>query len=776
MADDQELKSLSPNGTPPKTRVTSPEAVRGMYERCRQWNEKREKRDALVKGMVDGNPPYSQAKLKASGQSYRANFNNGEAEAYLNTAITAFYDIFSETDHFARVELPPELPDAPRLSDIATEQFDWLVDHHDGLDYNIQLSIHNMVLYGVGPQIWDDPDDWRSKAIKHGDILIPQGAPSNVSGWDKFFVRQEYRVDVLYGFISDEERAKKAGWNVDQVKKAILKACEGKSGLDGRDWGKTQQWIRNNDTYAGDQAEVVRCAIMFYKEFPKNGKDGKISQVVVYLDDSSSDFLFQETDIYDDFRCAITAFFYDRGDGDAHSVRGLGVKMFSLLTAKQRLQNATFDAAMVRSALVFKAMGSGSAAQALNVTPIGPFMVVPHGFELQSVNNAGGVDIPLAVSRDLDGTLASNLGQYRARLDKPEGNPRTAFEVNAEIQKQSILGKTQIARYYQQLDEYWAEVFRRAVSDRIPQGTNNKWLKLALEFQERCSQRGIPLEQLRKSKVTARRAVGQGSSFLRSMSLQQLFGSVFPALPEDGKVNLVNDMIAAGVGRHGVDRYNPAPPLRQGEAQQRWEAQVENDTLRNGGQVTLTPQQNDVVHCQEHLAFASQAAAALPKGADPAQIFNVIQAAGAHVALHLERLSSNSLREQEFKVLEQQWRELARIADQLGKQLQKQAQESQQQAQMAAQAKAIQNGTDPELQLKQAEVQAKIGLKKQKQDADLALKLQKEQANREMQNRKFAVDTADKDARLAQDLAINTVKAAQDAKLKKEKANTASSK
>lgn len=768
--DQHELANLTANGQPPRTRLTSASSARAMYERAREHNARRDERDAKVKGLVDGNPPYSQAKLKQSGQSYRSNFNNGEAESFLNTAITAFYDIYSETDHRASVEVPPEIPDSPRLSDIATEQFDWLVDQNDRLDYNIQLSIHNMVLYGRGPQIWENQYDWRSKAIGHSDLILPQNAKSNICEWEKCWIKQDYRVDELFQFIADEEAASAAGWNVEEVRQAIMKASEPAYPEGGNNWMRYQQWIRNNDVYAGEQAQLVRCAIMLYKEFSKGGEEGKISQAWVWLDGESEEFLFQETGLYDDWRNALNAFFYDRGDGYANGVRGLGVKMFSMLTAKQRLQNATVDAAMVRSALTFRALGSGAAAQNLSVVPVGPFMVVPNGFELMPVNNTQAIDAPLMVSRDLDGTLAANLGQYRARLEKPEGNPRTAFEVNVEIQKQSILGKTQIARYYQQLDEYWSEVFRRAVSDRIPTNTNNKWLRLALAFQRRCEERGVPIALLRKCRVTARRTVGQGSAHLRAMALGQLFAQLYPALPEDGKTNLVNDMIAANVGRHAVERYNPGMPMRNGEMEQRWVAQVENDTLRNRGQVTLTPQHNDVIHAQEHLAFASQAAASLQQGADMADIFSVLQAEGQHIAMHLQRLSTNTLREQEFKILEKQFRELAKLTDQLAQKLQEQQQAQAEQAQMAAQAQALQDGTDPELQLKQAEMQAKIGLKKQKQDADIALKLQKEQANREMANRKFAVDTAQKDAKVAQDLTVGAAKAAQDIKIKSEKA------
>jgi len=708
-----------------------------MYHRAWDANEKRRKRNALVKGMVDGNPPYDQAKLDANAQRYRANFNNGEAESFLNTAVTAFYDLFSEVETFANCSVDTDSIDGKVYSDVVTEEFDWLLRQNDRFDYSIQLSIHDMVLYGSGPQTWDDPIDWRSRYISHNEVLLPDNSASNVVDFERVFFKADFRVDQLYRFISDEEAAKKGGWNVAAVKKAIIRAAEvAKKPFNNHgDWTEYQRWIRSNDMAVGDECDVVRCARCLYREFPKNGNESTVSEAWVWLDGTGDDeFLYQEIDSYSDWRHALAMFFYDRGDGKAHNVRGLGVKMFNLLLAKMRLQNATVDAAFARAAVMLRALGSHSTTQqSLAVTHVGPYTVLPHGFEFVPVAGAGVIDAPLAVSRDLDGTLAANLGQYRARLEKPEGNPRTAFEVNAEIQKQSILGKTQIARFYQQLDEYFAEVFRRASNPDIPKTTKNKYLQLALEFQSRCKKRGVTGELLRKCKVMARRTVGQGSAYMRILSLQQILNTVFPLLPEDGKYALVDDIIAAQAGRTQVARYNPQPVMRTKEAQQRWEAQIENDTLKNRGQVTLTPYQNDVIHAQEHLAFGSQAAQSLQGGADPFEILGILQATGQHLAMHMQRLAGNTARQTEYKLLSKQFAELGKVVDQLEKQLQQQQEQQMEQQQMAAQAQQMQAGMDPEMQMKSAETahkmqlqtaktQHQMALRKAKQDADIALK------------------------------------------------------
>ncbi len=772
--ETRELKSLGDNGAPPKTRVTDPAHVRDMFARAVEANKRRERLDALVKGMVDGNPPYEQAKLTAAGRRHQANFNNGEAEAFFGVAQTAFYDLFSEVDRLTNCTVDDTVAEANKFTDIVSEEFDWLLKQNDGLDYNVQLGIHDMVLYGTGPHIWEHPLDWRSKAVPHNIVFLPNQSKSDVTQWEKLFIQCDYRVDEAYAWIADPESAEKAGYNVKAIREAIKKAVpETVSRNWGNNWAKYQSWVRNNDIYAGDTCKMVRTVKMFFKEFAKDSYDeGKISEVIVYLDDNEPEFLFRDLECYDSWKQVICPFFWDRGDGTAHSVRGLGKKMFAMLLTKMRLQNAQVDAAFDSIKRSFRILGSASQTQMASIINQGHNQFVPAVYEEIPQQGMSRIEGSLVVARDLDNTLSQNLGQYRARTEKPEGNPRTAFEVGAELKKQSVLGKTQISRFYEQLDAYWAETFRRAISEKIPATTKNKWLKLALEFVKRVEARGVPKELLKTCRVTARRTVGQGSAYERMVELGNLFAQLFQVLPEDGRTNLTNDLIAVSAGREAVNRYNPAPELRTKESQQRWEAQIENDTLKNRGQVSLTPYQNDTIHAQEHLAFGSQAAGSLQQGANPMEILGILQSVGSHTALHLQRLSGNELRASEFKMLDKQWKQLASIADELESQIQ-QAQERQaQQAETAKKAQAVEDGTDPEIRLKAAETQAKLELKAQKQAADLALKQNKQQADIGLKTQQTRANIAMQDATTATKIQLDAAKAKSDAENASAKANS----
>lgn len=739
-----DLTSISDSGAVPSTRIKSAQQVREIYNKAVRDNEIRSRQNALVKGLVDGNPPYEQQKLDAAGQRYRANFNTGEAESFLNSAKDAFYDLFSEVPHYATVTVDIEANEAVEWGDKITKHFDWLQKQDDLFDYTIQTSQHDTVLYGMGPVVRDDGLDWRPKRVSAVDVYLPQGAPAVCTRWPWVIIYRLMPVGELYNFISDEETARQLGWDVSAVKDAIINTGERGNAMGmGRNWQKWETWqqaFRDGDLWTSETGRKVGVVQMLFQEFSKDGEDPKISEVWVASSASGETddrYLFHKTNRYENMKQAINPFFYDRGDGSARGVHGLGRKMQKLLLAKMRLDNASVDNAFARSAIMLKSLG-GQTQSAMSPVSLGPYTVLPNGFEvIQGHQVAGLIDAPMVVSRDLSNTLTSNLGQYRQRMDKPEGNPRTAFEIAQNVSQASNLAKTQIARYYEQLDDLYAETFRRVSSSEIPKTTQNKWARLALEFQARCFADGVPMEVLPFCKVQATRAAGQGSQFMRISMLNSILMTLGGMLPEDGRQNVVRDLVAAQAGQAMVSRYLPQVADRSYEAGQIWEAQVEESMLKDGGAVTITNRQNDVIHLQQHIGFASQAAASVPQGANPTEVLVALEAIGRHSAMHMQRLAANPQRQREAKVIMEQLKQLAAVTDKIRQMAEEQ------------QPKAPENGAPSPEVIKAMKTAKDLQLKEQKQQATLALKAQNQAFNQRMATQKAQFDQSMRDAEMA---------------------------
>ena len=83
------MKDYLDNSPSAESRLKDPEKVRDMVLNLARADETRSIVRAKVKGLVDGNPPYSKSELRKNAQSYRCNVNFREAESFLCLLYTS---------------------------------------------------------------------------------------------------------------------------------------------------------------------------------------------------------------------------------------------------------------------------------------------------------------------------------------------------------------------------------------------------------------------------------------------------------------------------------------------------------------------------------------------------------------------------------------------------------------------------------------------------------------------------------------------------------------
>ena len=670
------LENIDEGGAPPKARLSSPESVVDLVQMLPRADAERGRVRAKVKGIVDGNPPYSTAQLKRTGQAYRTNVNFREAEAFFAIALTAFYDVFSETPTYATVKTNVGT-DAERVqySRVITEEFDRLQKKDREFDYTMQLSQHEMVLFGSGPLTFENPTSWRARAIKSGDLLLPENSRSNPNDWEVAAVRRRYQAHELYSYIREPKAAASVGWDVEATRNAIIESGP-ESYRKHDNWEWHQQKIRNNDLHYSAQCNLVNACHVYVREYPQNGEpDGKISCYIVKED--GKDFLYKHVGKYDNWDQVLHPMYYDKGDGQHHSVKGLGVKMYPVIELKNRQKCHMVDVSSTASAMQLQAE-TPEAMQKASVVQMGPYSILPAGYRVVQRQFSGIIDAPMAVDRELEGVMQSNLSQYRQRLDKPQGNPKTATEVQAIVQQASVLGKTQIARYYQQLDHFFSERYRRASDSNITDAD-------AIEFQKRCVARGVPKEALSNlDYVEASRNYGQGSAFLRMQTISGLM-QVAGQLPESGRDALLRDYIAALAGQQQVGRYMVGPEQDIYAKDQIAEANIENAVMQMGNPVIITDSHNHSLHAQTHLAKGNEIAQAVQQGGNPGAAVQFFGILIPHIEEHLGLLSADESRKDEVKQLSEGLQQLSGFANEVANQVaQQMEQEQAQQAQAAA--------------------------------------------------------------------------------------------
>ncbi len=720
------MKDYLDNSPSAESRLKDPEKVRDMVLNLARADETRSIVRAKVKGLVDGNPPYSKSELRKNAQSYRCNVNFREAESFLSMGLSAFYDVFSEVPTYATIRIEHDNPNTDEsYSKIITEEFDRMQKKDTNFDYLMQLSQHEMVLYGYGPMVFEDTLDWRCKPIRCADLLVPEKTKSNVNEWEVAAVRTVYQVHELYGYIKNPEAAAAAGWNVSAVQKAIMDAVPEEDGINGKKkWEYYQQQIRNNDLAYSSECDVVRVAHVYYREM-----DGTVTHCMIDERGDARDFLFRNVGQFENWDQCIHCLYYDKGDGQHHSVKGMGIKMFSALELKNRLKCSLIDAAVARTAIHFQPQNP-SDLNRTSIVQMGPYTVIPPGMQIQQTNSSGVLDAPIKVESNLEGTLQAGLSQYRQRLEK-DGNPRTATEIEALVAQQSILGKTQLNRYYNQLDALFTERYRRAINpdltDDVPGGNE------ALEFQKRCRDRGVPKAAMSSFDwVRATRTNGRGSALERRNTMNQLM-AISQMLPETGRQHVIEDTIAAMTGFNSLERYYPVPQKDHLQQEHSQEAAYENALFKLEESIPISESDNHAIHLQSHLEAGTNAFNSLEQGGDPKEVAVYLQFLLNHAAMHSQVMSQDSSRKELHSQLNSQMQQLINAFKNLGQQIQAR-EESEQQAQ--AEAGSIEAGTDAKERVLQMRAERDMARKDAQTAADIERKQMEAQADIELKRYK----------------------------------------
>ena len=727
-----ELENISDTGKPPRTRIKDAKSAHALYLSIRNADDASSMDRQKIQAMLDGEPPYSPQKLKALGQGYRANLNFGEAAAALETALSAYSDLVNSVDRLASVKTSEGDPSQKaEWETIIAEEFHRTIVGWDEFFYKQQLLAHHFVAQGVGVVYFEDNRNWKWDTCGLKDFKVPRGTPACDTKVEIAVIEREYLVGELYQFIENEKVASELGWNVEETRRAILLSTESGRATT-RDWEKLQAELKNNDLmYSHARSKVVRCVHYFVKEF-----DQSISHYIGLRAGDSDDFLFQKPNRFAHPNEAFILFPYGIGsNGLLHSIRGLGYKLFPFIQLSNRLRNAVVDGAMLSSALMIQP-STGEDVSNLGLVYNGPLSILPPGINVvdRAMPNLAGNVLPIV--RDLELVRQNNTGTYNQKQLMPEGDARTATEVQAQLAQQSILSTQAMNLYYIPFQKLLNEQFRRLAT--VKYRSDEPGGPEAIDFRKRIEARGVPWKAVEKVyHVQATRAVGAGSPGARLLAFDE-FMQIMPRFDEIGQRNLIRDRVAARVGYDQVDRYIPKSETERVPVDAKI-AELENDAMQGGRGISVQEGENHAVHLDVHLQDTVRFLQALQQNqVNPKIAADYFKLQHPHSMAHLQALAADKSREREVKMAKEVLNQMREAIENIGKQLQAQAQKE-----AMARARANQPQFDPkariaiekanvdnQIKLRQAEIDNRIKVTDAQQklalrDAETAQKIRK---------------------------------------------------
>jgi hypothetical protein len=522
--------------------------------------------------------------------------------------------------------------------------------------------------------------------------------------------------------------SEEVGWNIDQTRQAVMLASKdifgGRLTWDGRNWEQWQEAFKNNDIY---MTLVASEALMVYHLFIKE-YSGKLSHYILAENALLPDFLFKKVNRYDCTEQVLTIFRNDVGNGDYHSIRGLGRLQYQHLECTNRMKCHLFDMGIAGTAINLKASTS-KARDEMQLMQLGPINVLPPDVELVQNRVVGFLTDAITVDRELSSHLSSNLGTFRKGVGYGSQQTRpTATQVQQDIITTTQITEGQMILHFLDLDQLYEQMYIRASDPNTPD-------EAAKAFQKACHDEGVPMIALRNYEmVRATRTAGYGSPQMRQMRSQQMM-PLIGMLPESGRYNWVRDEVIAIAGPENLDRYFPEQAFPMHD---QWEAVVENGLAHAGQHPMIADGQNHAVHCDVHLdgleqmvTMANSLYQSTPAQSGIAAMIKTQQFGQImtpHINAHLQLLARDKMHASQFQALQTRlgsmvnvFRQIDAIVEQ-GQEKMQALQGQQQTAQTSDQIKV--QSAQNEMQIARAEAAAKI----QNQSLKTASQIQTSQA------------------------------------------------
>lgn len=733
-----DLAGLGNDKKPVKERLATVSHAISLYHRLRDDDRCRSINRARIDAMFDGEAPYTDEQLRATGQPDKTNLNFGEAQRQLDIALSAYVDLFASVETLVEVK-SSNVNDKDRMSKegVVAEELSTMMRKHPAFHSTYMQLCTTFNKHGICPTFFDDPTSWMYQTGALDDFLFPSQTVANEDCVDVVIIRKSYPLHEVMAFINAEEKATSIGWDVDETKRVVMNNVRTQiDSLNGEEIGyqKIQAYIKNNDVSFGHTNPQVKLLHFLVKEM-----DGSMSHYIC-SQDTPKTYMFKGLSRYTKGGSPFTIFTLGVGtNGTYHSVRGLGQRIFAHIHTSNRLRCQMVDGATLAASVMIQPENN-RAIEELEFSFYGAYSVLSPNVKIieKAIPDLGQSVVPAL--EDMANQLAANTDTVSTYGQRGSSPYRNETQVVSDMDVATRISGSAINLFYVSWSRLMKEVVRRILK------TDRSKDMLVNSFYDMCEMRGVDegfIASMDESMTKAVRAVGGGSAANRSIILREL-QALAPSFDEVGRQNLVRDTVASRVGQEAADRY---APKTEGERTTSDDKIVffENNQLSQGVQVPVLDNELHGKHINSHLEPLNQILQAIDSGeADPVQAITVLQVYHEHVSAHIEM----GFGDPGLSSLVAQARQVLQIAEEAihntSKHIQKLEREQQEQA---GQEQAGQ--VPPEHQ--QAEIPAHE-LKLQAHEVDMRIKEEKAQLDRSIQEQKFQQEQALKDAKTAIEL------------------------
>lgn len=600
------------------------------------WDDR--ERDAMrakVLGAFNGEPPYSDSTLRAKAQAYRYNISVGFMEGVVGRGVVPYNDLTLNVDDLAQIDA--DLPD--NKLNIMREEFAKSIKNHGGWPKFISRLNQDLVLNGYNQALFPSDYDFFPTFVPQKDGFVHDGSLNGVKDLDVFVWRHDYLIHELYNKIEDSKTADKAGWNVKNVRQALMNASPKDlwtNNVNGSGtWLAVEEAIRGGSLYSSMVgAKMVQTYHVLASEI-----DGQVTHYIVLNDGSASGKsedqgieLFKKEKRFNSFEDILVYFDIETGDGNWHGSRGLGRRVFNIHRAKDKLVCSALDQAHV-SGLLLLQPGDQASQEDFQMAVIGQFCVIPAGISVSSSNFPVLSQTTFAADNMLSGIAEQRVGDIvPASGSQLTGGDKTATEARIAASRQQLIGRGNLQRYLDPLSAVLSIMLRRLLKENSPD-------TYAEKFQNALRKRGLTEEDFKK--VKGAKSSGRIDDVLgEAQANTQVVFAEFRGDPEIDQIELKRRRITSILGAKEAEELLLGQEDKTKVLEAARQQTEELGTITQGFPVPASPRDNQEVHLQVAMQWLDGQIQILSQG-QPGQPIDVLKGVLEHIAGHAKLLEAD---------------------------------------------------------------------------------------------------------------------------------------
>jgi len=670
------------------------------YMRVSDWP--RAGNRALIDNLFNGFPPYGASEWERMRATNATNVNFLEATKIAADARMQYQNAFLKPGNFFTVQLEKgDENHRQEWSNVITEEISRQMKKSLRYRECKRNIFAQLVLHGVGPQLWHDQESWVPSMQMMGDVMIPTQTLLTMENLSYFAVYRRYTAAELWrkthGPYVDP------AWNVD-VAESCCKWAHNQ-------WGQTsaqndgiwapERWAENMKEMAGfwssDAVPTINAFDFYYLHEDENssGWRRKIILDAPSLGEgnyetkeaprkavaSAKNFLQKEGMMGDE-----SQFLYDGGETDYapaldqivhfqfadgsvvapfryHSVRSLGFLLYAVCHLQNRMRCKFNDSIFEAMQQYLQGINPDDSERATKIDLIDKG-ILPDGVRFVPQNerwqvNQGLVMEGISLNRqsmaDNSSSFTQNFGEGNSSGQR--GPEKTATQIAAEVNSANALVGAMLQTAYGYAEGEYREISRRfCIKD-----SKDKDVRA---FRLNCLKRQVPAELLDHNiwNISVEKVMGSGNKQVELGQAQMLMG-VIDRFDPDSQRKILRQFAFAATDDEAVAEQL-VPQSQNMATDSVHDAQVSTATLLSGIPMALKQGVNHAEYAAALLAAMQAQIALIDQGGAMAtqdQIAGLQNIAGQTVdgqpiqgngaASHIAILAQNKSSQQEVKIL-----------------------------------------------------------------------------------------------------------------------------